>query len=184
MLMNFTPFPELETERFSLRRPSTSDATIIQFLRSDPHVNKFIDRPKAESREEVLKFIDNINAGIDANANLYWVITNKMDRTTMLGSISLWNFSEDLNMAEVGYDLHPAAHSKGIMNESIKAVLEYGFEHLNFKTIEAYTHYENVPSIKLLEKSGFKLMPDRKDKGFPHNAIYSLTASKFALYSK
>lgn len=179
--MNFNPFPELKTERLLLRRLGAADATTIQFLRSDPGVNKFVDRPKAESQEEALKFIDKINTGIDANANLYWVITNKEDSKKMLGSISLWNFSEDLMTAEVGYDLHTSSHNKGIMTESLKAVLEYGFKHLNFTTIEAYTHFKNAPSIKLLKKRGFKLMPDKKDEGFPHNVIYSLRTDTFDL---
>ncbi len=172
--MNFTPFPEIETERLVLRQLIPSDAAVIQFLRSDPEVNKFIVRPTAETLEDALAFIKKVNTGIENNENIYWCIANKLAPSKMLGSISLWHFSEDKLTGEVGYDLHTDSQAKGIMTEALKAVLNYGFKDLQLQTIEAYTQFENKASIKLLKKQGFNLLPDRKDEGFPKNIIFSL----------
>ena len=82
----------------------------------------------------------------------------------MIGSICLWNFSEDQKTAEIGYDLSPDYQGKGIMHESLCRIIEFGFQNLNLEFIEAFTHYKNEPSKKLLENNGFKLVPGKKDE--------------------
>ena len=61
----------------------------------------------------------------------------------MIGSICLWNFSEDRKVAEIGYDLDPKYQRKGIMTESINAVLNFGFRKLSLEKIEAFTQKQN-----------------------------------------
>lgn len=64
------------------------------------------------------------------------------------------------------------------MNESIKLVLDFGFNQLHFNTIEAFTHKDNLGSIQLLKRNNFTHKLNRIDKGFPHNIIFSLDQSK------
>ncbi len=85
-----------------------------------------------------------------------WGITTK-ESNVLIGSICLWNFSEDKKTAEVGYDLDPKFQGKGIMSEALKAVLDFGFNQRGFETIEAYTDYRNIPSKKLLKLHSFCL---------------------------
>jgi ribosomal-protein-alanine N-acetyltransferase len=42
------------------------------------------------------------------------------------------------------------------MTEAVKPILQYGFEQMNLNRIEACTGPENVASIKILQKFGFK----------------------------
>jgi ribosomal-protein-alanine N-acetyltransferase len=52
MILNFTPFPVLETNRLLLRQVTLQDAPEIFFLRSNPDVLKYLDRePFASERE-------------------------------------------------------------------------------------------------------------------------------------
>ena len=60
------------------------------------------------------------------------------------------------------------------MSEAFEPVLNFGFENLELKTIEAFTHKNNVASIALLEKLNFVLHPDRRDEGFENNRSYRL----------
>ncbi|GAA3634249.1 GNAT family protein [Flavivirga jejuensis] len=150
-----------------------SDWEIISYLRSDKEVNKFVKRPSAESKEKALGFISKINRGIENQTLYYWVITEK-NSDQMIGSICLWNFSEDKKIAEVGYDLSPKSQGKGIMNESLKNVLDLGFKELHLNFIEAYTHRENESSKKLLEKNGFALIEGKKDEHNQDNIIYAI----------
>ena len=55
-------------------------------------------------------------------------------------------FSKDQKTAEIGYDLHPQFHKKGIMTEALSCILNYGFKNLELENIEAYTHKENKAS--------------------------------------
>jgi ribosomal-protein-alanine N-acetyltransferase len=146
---------------------------MISYLRSDKEVNEFVKRPSAESKEKALEFISKTNSGIDDKNFYYWTITEK-DKGEMIGSICLWNFSKDNKIAEIGYDLSPKFQGKGIMNESLKSVLEFGFKNLNLDFIEAYTHRKNGSSKKLLERNGFVLVENKKDEHNLDNIVYEI----------
>ena len=171
--MNFNPFPELTTERLFLRRLLDSDWKEISYLRTDAIVNQFVTRPKAENQKEALKFINRINNTIDNNKCLQWSINLKGNADT-IGTICLWNFSEDLKTAEVGYDLNPKFHNLGIMSEVLKHILYFGFNTLNFNTIEAFTQTNNESSKRLLLKNGFTLNETRKDENNAKNLIFEI----------
>lgn len=174
--MNFTPFPTLLSERLLLRNIEKSDCDTILFLRSDKEVNKFIERPehrKTKNKEDALKFIKEINENLENNKSIAWGITLKED-PQIVGTICLWNFSEDNKTAEVGYDLNPKFQRKGIMNEALKMIIEFGFTKLNLNLIEAFTHHQNESSKKLLEKNGFHFMNNRKDLENDSNIIFEL----------
>ena len=171
--MNVNQFPELNTERLLLRKLEESDWDMISYLRSDKEVNEFVKRPSAESKEKALEFINKTNNGIDRQNLFYWTITEK-ESNQMIGSICLWNFSKDRKTAEVGYDLSPKFQGKGIMNESLKSILEFGFKNLNLDLIEAYTHKRNLSSKKLLERNRFILDVNKKDEHNQDNIIYKL----------
>ena len=51
------------------------------------------------------------------------------------GSIGYQNFNNNFSYAEIGYELHPDYHNKGYMNESFKAILNFGFCTMNLKII-------------------------------------------------
>ena len=174
--MNQNSFPEIKTKRLLLRRPKASDWEMIAYLRSDKEINKFIKRPSAESKEKALEFISKTNSGIEKQTLLYWIITKK-NNDQMIGSICLWNFSKDRKIAEVGYDLSPKFQGQGIMDESLKSILDFGFKNLHLDLIEAYTHHKNEPSKKLLERNKFKLIVDKKDQYNSDNIIYEKAIS-------
>ncbi len=146
---------------------------MISFLRTDKKVNEFVDRSSAETKEEALEFIQKVNAEFKNGNSIYWKITEK-NSDIMIGSICLWNFSKDRKMGEIGYDLSPLYQGKGIMDESLNSIVEFGFQKLELELIEAYTHYKNDSSKKLLERNGFKLKNGKKDKDNENNIIYKL----------
>jgi len=164
-------FPKIKTKRLLLRKLKNSDWEMISYLRSDKEVNKFVKKPAAESKEKALEFILKTNKGIDDRNLYYWVITEK-NNSEMIGSICLWNFSQDQKSAEVGYDLSPKFQRKVIMDESLKSVLEFGFKKLDLDIMEAYTHKNNESSKKLLKRNGFTFVKDKKDEYNQHNIIY------------
>ncbi|WP_103070457.1 GNAT family N-acetyltransferase [Aquimarina sediminis] len=172
--MTFIPFPKLQTNRLSLRRLEERDAKVILFLRSNEIVNQFVKRPKTNSTEEAIAFINKINKGIEEEDWIFWGISTNQN-TELIGTICLWNFSEDKKIAEVGYDLHPKFHQKGIMNEALECILDYGFNTLSLESIEAYTHKNNEGSKKLLIKNKFEHIAHRKDNDNPDNVIFSVS---------
>lgn len=174
--MKFNPFPEIKTERLILRKIKESDYDIILFLRSDKIVTKFIDRPenrKTRNKTDAIKFIKEISENVKNNKSISWGITLK-NNPEIVGTICLWNFSNDRKMAEIGYDLNPAFQRKGIMNEALKSVIHFGFNKLNLNKVEAFTHKENESSIRLLENNGFLFLENRKDEDNTNNIIFEI----------
>ena len=169
----FKTFPILQTERLRLRQVVETDIDRIDFLRSDAEINKYIKRAEPQTRELAKAHIELISQGFLNNKCIEWGITQKT-APLLLGSICLWNYSEDLKTAEVGYGMDTEFQGKGIMSEALQAVLRFGFEEFKFETIEAFTHAENKASRNLLEKAGFTLIVDKKDEGNPDNVIYAI----------
>jgi [ribosomal protein S5]-alanine N-acetyltransferase len=153
-VFRFTPFPELTTERLILRQLRDDDAEALFVLRADADVARYVDRRLARSAGEALMFIDRINEGIDLGEAIFWAITVPGE-DRLIGTICLWNISDDRTQAEIGYELIPAEQGKGIMQEAARAVIPYGFATMGLRIIEAVVHPENAASIRLLVRNGF-----------------------------
>lgn len=171
--MNFKDFPILKTERLTLRKLKESDWENISYLRSDKIVNQFVKRPNADTKEKAIDFIKEINLKINKSQIIYWSISSRNDQK-MIGSICLWNFSKDKKTAEIGYDLNPKYQKTGIMDESMKEVLNFGFQILNLEKIEAFTHKKNESSISLLIKNNFILNENKIDQNNLENIIFEI----------
>jgi ribosomal-protein-alanine N-acetyltransferase len=155
MNINLIPFPDLTTDRLLLRRLNINDAGQIQKLRSDDRVNQYIPRSGSVTIQESENFIRSINESLDNNTSVYWVIALKTDNL-LIGTICFWNLSPEKDMAETGYELMPAYHGKGLMQEAITAVIAYGFDIMKLKVITAFPSPENESSVKLLQRNNFR----------------------------
>jgi ribosomal-protein-alanine N-acetyltransferase len=151
---NFTSFPVLTTERLTLRQLSIDDQHNIFALRSDIEINKYLDREPSKTIEDAINFINKVNDNIKKNNSLYWVITLTKTKT-FVGTICLFDFSNETNSCEIGYELMIKFQGQGIMKEAIEKVIDYAFQTLQFQKIVALTHNRNQHSIKLLTKFNF-----------------------------
>lgn len=155
--ITFLPFPELAGDRLHLRRLTARDEEAILHLRDHEEVIKYIDRPKVASLAGAEDFIRFINRGINKERWFYWGIALS-NRQEVIGTICLWNFNGRYTRAELGYELHPDFQGQGLMREAVKTVLHFGFHTLGLRQVRAYTHVENVRSVRLLEKVGFSFL--------------------------
>ena len=167
--INFTPFPNLETERLILRQITFKDEKEFHILKSDERILEFLNT-KPKTLDEARQFLKKINDGIVRNEWIMWGITFK-NENKLIGSICFWNIVEEQSKAEVGYDLMPEYQGKGIMSEAIKAVIEYGFENMKLNLIEALPYSNNAKSIKLLDRNNFIRGENCKENDFSEEMI-------------
>ncbi len=80
-----------------------------------------------------LKRIDELEKNTEA---VTWGIALR-NEPQLIGTICLWNIQKEHYRAEVGYNLHPDYWAKGIMQEAIKEVIDYGFNVMKLHSIEA-----------------------------------------------
>ena len=176
--INLNPFPVLFTERLTLREIAKEDAEEIFFLRSDRQVLEFLDRTPATAVDEAIQWIKMINESTKTNEVVTWAISLK-NETKLIGTITFWNIKKEHYRAEIGYALHPGYQGKGLMQEAISCVLDYGFKTLRLHSVEVNVNPRNISSIKLLERNNFIREAYHKenyyyDGKFLDSAIYSL----------
>lgn len=153
---NFQPFPVLRTTRLTLRQLMLEDDRDVFAFRSDQSVGRYLSRPLEENLEGSRIFIENINEGIRRKEWCYWGLAFTNDR--IVGTICLWNLSAEDRCAEVGYELHPDYQKKGLMQEALLAVLQYGFQTMQLERVEAYLQAGNAASVRLLERNQFQFV--------------------------
>lgn len=155
LTLNFTKFPELETERLMLREHKLSDAEVLYAMRTNETVMKYIDRERPKDLIEIKTFISTFNEGFENGDNLAWVISLKENPNHMIGSIGYWRTDYANHRAEIGYMLHPDYWRKGIISEALIKTITFGFEEMNLHTIKANINIGNDASRQILIKHGF-----------------------------
>lgn len=174
--LNFHPFPDLETERLLLRKIDEGDIDMLLRIRSDINVMRYVDKPPAKTREDVLPLYNSMKEGVENNTGISWVITLK-ETGEMIGQIGFWRIDTDNHRGEIGYMLRPEFFGKGLGSEAIKASLDHGFKCLKFHSVEANVNTGNKASIKILEKHGFV-----KEAHFRENYYYGGKFLDSAIY--
>jgi len=162
--MKLSDFPILETERCILRLLRAGDVEEIFQLRGNRALVTYVDRPLAETKQDARDFIQMILEGIQADQWINWAITLKKE-DQLIGTLGYWHYHETLPQAEVGYELLPEYHGRGIMSEAMECILPYAWNCMQLKTIEAFVHEQNSKSIKVLKRCHFVFDPNgRNDK--------------------
>jgi len=169
----FRPFPLLRKENLLLRELNPNDKAQIFQLRTDPRVVKYIKRDLYKTHDEAKQFITHIHGKVDSGEAILWAI--EYDHK-LVGTICIWNISDDQTVGELGYELLPDFQGKGIMTQALNMVVDFGFKQMNLKQLEAFTHKENLSSISLLERKNFKMDPHRRDIDVPTNRIFILNS--------
>ena len=183
LTLSFTPFPILESNRLLLRAVNVDDVNEVMELRGNPETMKFIPRPLVTSPEMALEHIAMIIEKIENNTGINWAITLK-GNPKLLGVIGHYRIQPENYRSEIGYMLLPEYQGQGIVSEAINTVLDYGFNVLNFHSVEAVVDPENYVSAKVLEKNGFVkeahfLENEYWDGKFWVSVVYSLLKRNF-----
>ncbi len=181
--INFNPFPVINSKKLLLRQVDKSDVNEIFFLRSDERVMRYLDKAPAESLDDAYEFIKKISELENSADAVTWAITLTRN-SKLIGTICLWNIQKEHYRAEIGYNLHPDYWGKGIMNEAVLEVINYGFNVMKLHSIEANVNPGNAASIKLLERNNFTREAYFKENyyyngNFLDSAIYSLLVSDY-----
>ena len=153
--MNWERLPAINTNRLSLRWISAEDVDDVYTIYSDPEVMRYWSTPPLADRNAASKLVSEIHESFKRRELLRWGIALRKD-DTLIGSVTLFHPDFTHRRAEIGYALGRAHWGQGYMHETLKAVLTYAFEVLEFHRIEADVDPRNVASIRTLERLGFQ----------------------------
>ena len=152
--LRYSKFPVLHTARLSLREVTMKDKHEVFAMRSDKNLMRFIARPPARSLKEAEDHVKMIRKSIRKNEIFHWGITLKGEKK-VIGMIGFYRMVPEHYRTEVGYIMMGEYHGKGIMDEALKAVLQFGFQKIGFHQIEGIIDPRNKASEKLLLKNKF-----------------------------
>ncbi|WP_432665864.1 GNAT family N-acetyltransferase [Wukongibacter baidiensis] len=176
--LSFNPFPILTTHRLTLRQLRSNDDELIFNYQNDKSNFEHVDMPIYKHITEAQKYIVRMNKGVAENKWIIWAIADK-ETDNILGTISIWNISIVDERGELGYGLFPGSTGKGLMTEALRKVVNYGFDTMGLKRIEAYTNETNIKSRSLLERNGFSF-----DSFFPEKRDTDDVPIQMVIYSK
>lgn len=146
----------LETSRLILRPFVKEDAqAMFDNWASDPEVTKFLSWPTYKSVEDANSIL-NIWIPQYSDPSFYqWGIELK-EIGQPIGSISVVNRDDNVQMAEIGFCIGKTWWGQGIMTEAFRTVIDFLFDEVGLQRIEAGHDPENGASGAVQRKCGLK----------------------------
>jgi RimJ/RimL family protein N-acetyltransferase len=162
--------PVIETARTILRphRPSDYEASLA--LWADMAVTRFIGGRPSTGEEVWARLLR--YAGLWRMLGYgYWVVEER-DSGRFLGEVGFQDVKRDIEpdfggAPEAGWVIAPAAHGKGFATEVVTAIHEWADRHFGGQRTVCIIDPDNLPSIRLAEKSGYREVTHTTYKGSP-----------------
>jgi RimJ/RimL family protein N-acetyltransferase len=164
------PVPVLETERLRLRGHRVDDFAACAEMWADPVVTRHIGgQPlsEEESWNRLLRY-----AGHWALLGFgYWAVEEKATGA-FVGEVGFANWKRNLEPSlqatpEIGWVFASPSHGKGYATEAVRAAVAWGEEHFGASATACIIDPENLRSIRVAEKCGYRKLQMTTYKGQP-----------------
>lgn len=143
--------PVLYTERLILRKLERYDSADMFEYSCIPEVTRYLTWEPHPDENYTYKYLSYVQSQYRAGKFFDWAVVYK---DKMIGTCGFTKICEDCLSGEVGYVINPKYSGMGIATEAVKRVIEFGFEELGLRRIEAHYMPENVASRRVMEKCG------------------------------
>jgi RimJ/RimL family protein N-acetyltransferase len=150
-------FEPIATERLVLRRTEPGDAEAISVYRSIPHVGLYQGWRRTDPTFLRREFEEMARR---SPGDPGWVQFTVLEREggRLVGDVGLSPAEGEPTVIKVGYTMDPAAQGRGYATEAVRALVRYAFDTLDAEVVRAYADAENLPSIRVAEKAGLRLV--------------------------
>jgi len=173
--------PRLESPRLILRALSLDDADDIFAYASDSEVTRYTIFERHLSLDTTIEWLRSVLGMYrDGHPGPWGMELRNGDR--LIGACGFRNWDAQHRRAEMGYTVTRTFWNQGYASEAVRALIAFGFEHMNLNRIEAHAVPINVGSTRVMEKAGMKfegvLRQSEFFKGaYQDLAIYSILRS-------
>ena len=161
----------LETPRLLLREFLLSDAEDMYALNSNWEVVQYTGDTSFESLEAAREFLRNYDPYSKTGMGR-WLVIRKSDQACLGWCGLKWHEGD---WVDLGYRFFKKYWKNGYAWESAIYCISHGFFKLDLDEIFATVVPENIASVRLLEKLGFKYLKDVEDEYFGKAHYYGLT---------
>ena len=154
-LKGLTWFPALALPRMLLREIRLADIEDMYRLYTDPRVVQYLNRQPFRSRDEAHELLDVIAADHARRSAIHWGL-QRPEQPGLVGRCMLYVSAHPGLGVEVGFALAHACWGQGLMTETVRGVLDFGFDVLHLQHIHARVHAANQGAQGLLTRLGFR----------------------------
>jgi RimJ/RimL family protein N-acetyltransferase len=149
----------IETERLRLRRPRPDDFAASHAMWSDPRVVEHLGRVPSGRQQSWTRLLTAIG---------HWqihpfgpFIVEEKTTGAFAGEVGLFHFMREIAPSidafpEAGWGFSPAVHGRGYATEAVGAMLAWADATIAAPRIVAIIAVDNVASIRVAEKNGFR----------------------------
>lgn len=148
---------QLNTERLVLRDFVDSDWEAVLAYQQDPLYLRYYEwtsRTGEEVRAFMQRFLDQQKQV--PRIKFQFAVTLKSNGQ-LIGNCGVRRDSPEAREADMGYELDPKHWRQGYATEAARAVLDFGFSHMDVTRVTAWCIADNIGSARVLEKIGMKL---------------------------
>ncbi len=151
-------FGSIVTENLLLRRSRPDDAETISIYRSDPdvHLHQGWDRTDPEGVRAAIE--EMLGRAPGESGGWVQLSVEERDGGQLVGDVGLSRAEGEPGVIKVGYTIAPAFQGRGYATEAVGALVAYAFDTLGADVVLAYASAENIPSIRVAEKVGMRLV--------------------------
>ncbi len=179
----FKDLQTLETPRLVLRKLTMRDANDVFDYASMPEVSKHVTWDYHRTVADSMAFLKSIIVQYENGIPSPWGIVYKEDNK-LIGTGGYHNWNPEHRRAEIGYAISSRYWNRGIMTETLKRMLKFGFEVMALNRIEALCKIENAASEKVMQKCGMKYEGTLREQMFVKREyqdlkLYSILKNEF-----
>ena len=144
--------PNITSESLSLTPLGISDTGPLHSIWIDEGVRRYLWDGEVVSIEKTQEIVEINHRLFQHSAFGIWGVRER-NSDQLIAFAGYWHF-RDPPCLELLFGVARDHWNRGIATEASQSVIRYGFEVLNFKTIEASTDVGNEASVRVLEKLG------------------------------
>jgi RimJ/RimL family protein N-acetyltransferase len=162
--------PVLETERLRLRGHRLEDFPACAAMWADPAVSRQLGRKPFTEEESWTRFLRYLGHWFVLGFG-YWVVEEKASGD-FAGEVGFADYKRDMQssakeLPEIGWVLAKRAHGKGYATEAAMAAIRWGDGHFSPARTTCIISPDNLSSIRVAEKCGFRDLELTTYKGQP-----------------
>lgn len=148
------PWRILETERCLIRETTPEDVDAFYEIYQDPAITEFMEGlypEKEQERAYIREYREKVYAFYEFGV---WTVVEKSSGD-VIGRAG-FSYREGYDEPELGFIIGVPWQRKGYAEEVCRAILEYGWNTLQFEKVQVLVETENTASLLLCDKLGFQ----------------------------
>ncbi|HYT25200.1 MAG TPA: GNAT family N-acetyltransferase [Actinomycetota bacterium] len=148
---------EITSARIRLRQLAPDEARALLEGRPDPARPWARGYPTEGTFTAVEAFVRAASAGAEPSPyGVYQLV--RLDDEAVIGDIGFFGPPSPTGVVTVGYGLAASARGKGYATEALRALTAWALAQPGVRRIEADTTHANVPSQRVMERVGMRLV--------------------------